>query len=300
MESRPASLTPGRQEQWLALLAKQGVGQPKSLRVAEVPGGLVQQTVEEPPGQITLEGLPVNVLMFNVSPVQGLRQTRQGRSFESDMLQGEMTLMPPGVPSRWSWSSFCDRLDVIVYPEVFEDGSKLDVVDRFVFRDAEMEAVCRRLNRELSLGDAADRLFVEATVVKLAVLLRERHSAASKRVPRLPSSGLTRNQARRVLDYIEADLSGQLTLLELARISGLSLHHFARMFKRTLGVAPHQYVIERRVERAKALMRATHASLAEISLETGFSSQSHFTSAFCRVVGATPTQFQSLNRARLF
>jgi AraC family transcriptional regulator len=276
----------------LAFLANQGVGQPKSLQVTEVPEGLVQQTVAEPPGQITLQGSPANILMFNVSPVQGLRQTREGRSFKSDMLQGDMTLMPAGVPSRWSWNSFCDRLDVIVSPEMFGASSKLEVVDRFLFRDSEMEAVCRRLNRELSLGDAADQLFVEVMVVKLAVLLRERHSSASRPPPRLASSGLTRNQARRVLDYIESDLGRHLTLVELAGVAGLSLHHFAHMFKRTLGLSPHQYVLERRVERAKTLMRETHASLAEISLETGFSSQSHFTSAFCRLAGATPTQFR--------
>lgn len=74
-------------EQWLDLLDKCGVGLPKSLHAVEVSDGVVQATVGEPPGRIALQGLPASVLMFN-SPVQRLRQTREGRSFISDMLSG--------------------------------------------------------------------------------------------------------------------------------------------------------------------------------------------------------------------
>jgi AraC family transcriptional regulator len=236
--------------------------------------------------------------MFNMSPVQGLRQTRQGRSFVSDMLHGEMTLMPHGVPSQWWWNSTCDRLDVIVSPEVFGDGSSLNVVDRYVFRDSEMEAICRRLYQKLSLNGRPQRLYVESQLMRLAVLLLDRHSTASQAARIPPPGSLTRNQARRVLDYIESNLSHELTLRELAGIVDLSLHHFARLFKRTIGVAPYRYVLERRVERAKVMLRTANASLADISLSVGFDSQSHFTSVFGRMVGATPTEFQGSSRKR--
>lgn len=274
------------------------MGRPKSLHIVEVPGGLVQATVGEPPGRIALEGALGNVLMFNISPVQGLQQTREGRSFVSDMLHGEMTLMPRGVPSQWSWNSSCDRLDVIVSPDVFGDGSKLDVVDRYVFRDSEMEVICRCLYQKLSLNSVPEQLYVESLVTKLAVFLLLRHSAASQAARILPSSGLTRNQARRVLDYIESNLSRELTLSELAGIAELSLHHFARMFKQTVGVALYRYVLERRVERAKMMLRAASANLVDISLSVGFYSQSHFTSTFHRMVGATPTEFQGAHGRR--
>ena len=298
MDQRLSNLTPSHREQWLALLDRDGVGHPKALHVVEVPGGLVQATIGEPRGRISLDGAPANVLMFNVSPVQELRQTREGRSFVSDMLHGEMTLMPHGVPSQWSWNSTCDRLDVIVSPTAFGDGSRLDVVDRHVFRDSEMEVICRRLYKKLSLNAAPDRLYVESQLMKLAVLLLHRHSTASQAAKILPSSGLTRNQARRVLDYIESNLSRELTLSELAGIAELSLHHFARMFKKTMGMAPYKYVLERRVEHAKVMLRSTRASLVDISLSVGFYSQSHFTSTFGRMVGATPTEFLGSSRKR--
>jgi len=298
MDQRSSNSTPSHREQWLALLERQGVGRPKILHVVEVPGGLVQATLGEPPGRISLDGAPASVLMFNMSPVQGLRQTRQGRSFVSDMLHGEMTLMPHGVPSQWWWNSTCDRLDVIVSPEVFGDGSSLNVVDRYVFRDSEMEAICRRLYQKLSLNGRPQRLYVESQLMRLAVLLLDRHSTASPAARIPPPGSLTRNQARRVLDYIESNLSHELTLRELAGIVDLSLHHFARLFKRTIGVAPYRYVLERRVERAKVMLRTANASLADISLSVGFDSQSHFTSVFGRMVGATPTEFQGSSRKR--
>ena len=298
MDQRSSNSTPSHREQWLALLERQGVGRPKILHVVEVPGGLVQATLGEPPGRISLDGAPASVLMFNMSPVQGLRQTRQGRSFVSDMLHGEMTLVPRGVPSQWWWNSTCDRLDVIVSPEVFGDGSSLNVVDRYVFRDSEMEAICRHLYQKLSLNGRPQRLYVESQLMRLAVLLLDRHSTASPAARIPPPGSLTRNQARRVLDYIESNLSHELTLRELAGIVDLSLHHFARLFKRTIGVAPYRYVLERRVERAKVMLRTANASLADISLSVGFDSQSHFTSVFGRMVGATPTEFQGSSRKR--
>jgi len=296
MNKRIPDSTPSHRDQWLALLENQGVGRPTALRAIQVPGGLVQLTIGEPSGRISLQGVPASVLMFNLSPVQALRQTREGHSFVSHMLHGDMTLMPSGIPSQWSWNSTCDRLDVIISPDVFGDGNELAVVDRFLFRDREMEVICHRLYQAISLGGMADRLYVESLVTQLAVLIRRRHSTASAALRIPPSSGLTRSQARRVLDYIETHLSRHLTLGELARIAGLSLHHFARMFKRTVGMAPHRYVLERRLERAKGMLCSTGTSLVEISLSTGFSSQSHFTSTFRRLVGPTPTEFQACGR----
>ena len=282
--------------QWLALLDKFEVGHPQALRVVHVPQGVVQATTGEPPGRIVLEGAPAHVLMFNVSPVQALRQFREGRTFISDMLHGEMTLLPRGVPSEWSWNSACDRLDVIVPADVFGDGSQLDVMDRFVFRDPEIEAICRLLYRDLSSHPETERLYVESLILQLATLLLQRHSTASAASCALPFGGLTRIQARRTLDYIECNLNRTLTLAELARIADRSLHHFARMFKQTFGMAPHRYVLERRVDHARQLLRTSDAPLADISLDSGFCSQSHFTSTFRRMVGASPREFQKYFR----
>ena len=286
-------------DRWLAVLEKNGVRRPKALCAAEVPGGLVQATIGEPGGRMQLEPVPANVLMFNLSPVQALSQMREGRAFVSDMLRGEMTLMPAGVASEWSWNSTCDRPDVAVLPDVFGDGRPLEVIDRFLFRDGQLAAICRHLYREISLDARADRIYLELLVLELASVLQRRYSGASCTQSDIASGGVTRAQARRVLEYIESNLEREITLRELSSILDLSPCHFARMFKYTMHTAPHRYVLDRRIERAKVMLRANVASLLEISLSTGFCDQSHFSSTFRRAVGATPREFQRTPRPRI-
>jgi AraC family transcriptional regulator len=275
-------------------LDKNNVRRPALLQVMAVPGIVVQITKGEPSGSLELEESPGNVLMVNLSPVQALQQVRNQRSFVSDLLPWDMTLMPRGTRSRWSWNSTCDRLDLVVSPDVLGQEHRLDTIDRFLFRDPELGNICRKLCREMSLRSMADRLYVETLAIETASLLLREYGTTLTAAKRIPRGGLTHRDARRVTEYLEANLERALTLRELADVAELSTHHFLRMFKRTLGLTPYQYLIERRVERAKELLHDQTASLAEIGLSTGFCSQSHFTCAFHRVVGITPAEFQRL------
>jgi AraC-like DNA-binding protein len=91
----------------------------------------------------------------------------------------------------------------------------------------------------------------------------------------------------------ELDLVAGPTLEQLAAVARLSPYHFARQFRRATGLPPHQYVIARRVERAKGLLQAgTDLSLAQVAAHAGFSDQSHFCQHFRRIVGVTPGQFR--------
>ena len=288
----PPDTRPDHRDKWLATLDKHGIGHPKSLHVVELLQGGVQATTGEPPGSVSLEPMYPHVLVVNMSRTQHMAQERNGRRFEGDLLRGEMSLMPRQTPSKWAWQDECDRLDVMVCPEIFGDGARLEVIDRFQFRDPEMEAITRQIYAEAGRNGMAERLYLESLVTQLAVILLRRYSTAAEPAKVLPSAGLTRSQVRRVLDYIEANLHREVALRDLANVTDLSLHHFARMFKRTMGAAPHRYVLERRVDRAKEMLRETGTSLVEISLSLGFSSQSHFTNTFHRLVGATPGEFR--------
>jgi len=231
--------------------------------------------------------------MVNLSPVRALLQVRNQRSFVSDMLHWDMTLMPRGTRSKWSWNSTCDRFDLVVSPDALGEEHRIDTVDRFLFRDRELGNICRKLCREISLRGSTDRLYVETLAIDMASMLLCGYSTASV-AKGLPRGGLTHNNARRIIEYVEANLGRAVTVRELAHIAELSTHHFVRMFQKSLGLTPYQYVLERRVERAKELLHDQTANLAEVGLSTGFCSQSHFTSAFHRAVGVTPAGFQRL------
>jgi AraC family transcriptional regulator len=109
----------------------------------------------------------------------------------------------------------------------------------------------------------------------------------------VPSNGLSRERLQRVCDYIEAHLDDRLTLADLAGVACLSPYHFSRSFKQSVGVGPQRYVMERRIERAKVLMRRTRQPLASIALEVGFADQSHLTAIFRREIGMTPGRFRA-------
>ena len=94
---------------------------------------------------------------------------------------------------------------------------------------------------------------------------------------------------RRVLEYIEAHLGENVSLSELAEVADLSLFHFAKLFKQSVGESPHQFVLRRRVERAKELLRNPEMSVLEASVRAGFADQRHFSKIFRRMVGASPS-----------
>jgi AraC family transcriptional regulator len=97
---------------------------------------------------------------------------------------------------------------------------------------------------------------------------------------------------RRVLDYIDAHLTDELGLVELAAIAELSPHHFGEAFKISVGKSPHRFLTERRVRRALELLRDKDRSIVEIARAAGFSSQSRLTENFRRVMRLTPARFR--------
>jgi transcriptional regulator GlxA family with amidase domain len=106
------------------------------------------------------------------------------------------------------------------------------------------------------------------------------------------SSGLAPWQMLRVRDYVESTLSGAIDVACLARIAKLSASHFARAFRASFGATPAAYVVLRRVERAKSLMLETTEPLCRISLDCGFTDQSHLSRVFRRQVGQPPSQWR--------
>jgi AraC family transcriptional regulator len=113
-----------------------------------------------------------------------------------------------------------------------------------------------------------------------------------------PKASLSPHKLRRALEYIDDNIGSPITLAALARVVALSPGHFAHAFREATGVAPHRYVVERRVELAKALLRQSDLPITEIADRIGCSSHSHFSVLFHRVVGLTPRQFRAQDQDR--
>lgn len=144
---------------------------------------------------------------------------------------------------------------------------------------------------ELNEGGVGGRLYLEGLAAALVVHLARRYGAPSRRL-NVHKGGLAPFQLRRVVEYIDAHLAEELSLAELAGVTGLTPHHFGRAFKAMTGRPPHRFVIERRIQKARELLRDADQPIADIAQAVGFSSQSHLTINFRRMTGATPAHYR--------
>ena len=182
-------------------------------------------------------------------------------------------------------------------PSPFEaDPERLEVLNSVAVRDPILERTGMALLEELVLGGPADRLYAESLAQVLAVRLLRHHSSLGRGPSRSlhpdRTGRLSEPVLRSVIDYVGDNLSRDLSLAEIAAAANLSPYHFARAFKRSTGLSPHQYVLHRRVERAKDLLKGTDLPVGVVALRVGFASPSHFSQQFKRIVGTPPSAFR--------
>ena len=154
--------------------------------------------------------------------------------------------------------------------------------------DAHVVDLVQRLRAQAVAGQPWGPLYVESLSLALASYVRSRYAEPVRAVER--GSGALPVES--LVAFVEENLGENLGLVELAGVAGYSANHFARLFKRTFGLSPHQYVLERRIERAKAILRDPRRSLVQVALECGFGSQAHFNTAFKAKAGVTPGTYR--------
>ncbi len=182
-----------------------------------------------------------------------------------------------------------------VYEHAAEDmfGSSSTLVPRFAVVDPLLEQLAIAVLDALRDGTADDRLYIETIAQLIGVHLARAHSSRARmRQSSQPLDGLSRARVRRLLDYIEQHLGEDLSLETLAAEANLSPLYLVRTFRSAVGQSPHQYVVTRRVEQARRLLTSTALPIADISLATGFSSQSHLSNWFRRLVGVSPAAYR--------
>lgn len=176
------------------------------------------------------------------------------------------------------------------------DRADLSLTRRLGLRDPVIHALGTALIPALANPEAAPRLFVDHVLLAMRAHIVQHFGSV---VPRPQRGGLTRWQERRALSYIDARLAENISLANVARECSLSVAQFARAFKRSTGLAPYQFLTERRVDRARELLSRTSMPLAEVAMRCGFADQSHFTKVFRRAMGASPGSFRTAARTSL-
>jgi AraC family transcriptional regulator len=139
----------------------------------------------------------------------------------------------------------------------------------------------------LSHPQQANRLFVDHIAMAVGIHVAQTYGGM-RPVLRPARGGLAPWQERRAKEVLSANLDGGVPLKDVARECRLSVSHFSRAFRRTMGVAPHHWLLRRRIESAMEKLRDHRLSLSDVALACGFADQSHLTRVFTRTVGVSP------------
>lgn len=254
----------------------------------------------ESAGTISVPELPFLVVSVRVGEPALSSCTRGGRSHYGTSVHGDINIVPPGTPSRWEIIQGTDRALIIVVPQAALDTAaqendvdphRVDIRNMFCLRDPQIENIGWALKAELECGSISGRLYTDSLVTAITARVLSRYSSIAG--PENGSNrGLSGFELRRLLAHIEDHLTLNLSLTDLALFAGYSTSHLNAAFRRSVGMPIHEYMVRRRLDRARNLLTTSSQSITQIALECGFAHQSHMARHMRRVLGVSPREFR--------
>jgi AraC family transcriptional regulator len=230
-----------------------------------------------------------------------LLQSRGGRTSTRYVRAGDITITPFGEPKRFQHAGENIVILLKLAPAFIQnvageeyalDPSRFEILENFGTPDRKVVTLGKQLLAGLEPEGAVGRMHVESLTTHLAIYLLRHYCTASaslqKAVSKLPPRKL-----QRALQYIDDNLRGDISLAGVAEALAMSPWHFAHAFRQTTGLPPHRFVLERRIELAKSLLRETDLPITEIADRIGCASHSHFSVLFRRKTGQTPRDYRN-------
>lgn len=241
---------------------------------------------------------PAHLLALQLEHPATLEWKSDGCSYRDVFTAGDININPSGNTATPRWEQQSEFALLSLQPQIVNRvaeesarGGRVELVPNFKRTDPLIAGIMHTLMRDVEQGILANRLYTSTLANALALHLLKNYSIFAQN-PHLYSGGLSPSQLRRATDYLNSHLEQNPSLTEVAAVVGVSMHHFARAFKQSIGIPPHRYLMERRIERAKVLLDQTNLPLPEIAFRLGFSSQSHFTTVFRQTTGTTPKNYR--------
>jgi len=258
--------------------------------IEEAPFDAVEQPIRHP-----------SFIYHLTRPTEVMRKI-EGTAQEKTLIGPRRICLTPGTATtRWQHHGHPEILQVYLRQSVYEsaihemygcDPQSAEIVPRFAMTDPLLEQLAITITTALRDGTAEDGLYVDTLAQMIAVHLARNHSTRSRPVRPPAPQRIAGWKMRRLIDFIEEHLDGDLSLDAMAAEVDVSPLYLARAFKAAVGQSPHQYVLQRRIERAKELLRGTDRPIVDVALSAGFSSQSHLSNWFLRNVGVSPAVYR--------
>lgn len=261
-----------------------------------IDGVIVERNLEQ--ANTDLDSATVKVekhfIVLHARNPANLEWTINGRHKEALFSEGDAIINPADLFVAPHWDAEVEIFLMAIDPTIVNNiatkmdcSNKIELIPRFQFQDPLLEQLVRTLSAEFESHLPPDGIYVESLTHTLIVHLISKYSVSQLKPP-MVSHRLSSRKLTLIKDYINDHLEETLSLDAIANIVNLSPSHFLRLFKKSTGLAPHQYVILKRIEKAKILLCQTKMSIAEIACQTGFADQSHLTRLMRRHTGLTP------------
>lgn len=227
-------------------------------------------------------------------------QRVEGRIRSTGVPSGTLSIIPAYVPFSAQWKGRSRAIVLAIDPALLGrlvhdviDSDRIEMAHCMSHAgDSFITQILQLLKDDAAAGYPIGSLYGESLITALAAHLIKNHAVAPSISP-VYSGKIPRYRLNPVLEHIESSLHRPITLQELAAIAEMSQYYFCRMFRQTTGVTPLHYVRQKRIERAKLLLKQRHLTILEVGLQCGFVNPSHFTRQFYQVVGVTPKNYRS-------
>jgi AraC family transcriptional regulator len=207
---------------------------------------------------------------------------------------GEFHLLTPGDVNAPRWSETWEEVTIVLAPrfvaDVVRDGlppERVELITQRAASDPTVAYYSEAFRAEIAQGAPRGGLYAETLAIGLTLHLLANYGVTKPRTP-TPRGKLNAFQLRSVMDFIQDHLEEDVAVLTLAEKAHVSAFHFARQFRATVGLTPHQFVLRQRVQRASRLIKAGKLPLAQVAVQCGFHDQAHLTRVFRSIVGTTP------------
>jgi AraC family transcriptional regulator len=231
------------------------------------------------------------------------KQTASGNRQRTLGGVGSICLTPAGQPIAASWDDELECVAVNFEPSFVTQTALanhlspgFELVEIYRKTDPLIQHIALNLLDELNSEQPTGRIYAESLVQTLVLHLLRNYSTA-RFATENSTGGLSGYRLRRVTEFIHEHLEQDLGLAEIADVAGLSQFHFARAFRRSTGLTPQQYIMQKRIEHAKLLLADRDLPLVEVSARVGFKNQSHFTTLFRKFTRLTPKAWRELKHA---